>query len=176
MDETKKLTETKPDEIQLGIENVKKFFISHLDRIFCAKQYLIQQLPEIGTLSNFPDLKIAINKTMEDIQAQIDRMREIYQILGETYTLQYAKGFKGMIEELFSSVKDQNGNKELQDMAIIYYLQSIESLEMASFQMLQIAAIKFKNEEVNRLLKDNFSEAKAERALLLLLSAKYVTS
>ena len=61
-------------------------------------------------------------------------------------------------------------------MSIIYYLQNLESLEMASLHALQMAAIKFNNDDINELLKDNFQEAKTERAMLRLLTAKYLTS
>lgn len=61
-------------------------------------------------------------------------------------------------------------------MSIIYYLQNLESLEMASFHALQMAAIKFNNDDINELLMDNFQEAKTEKAMLRLLTAKYLTS
>jgi hypothetical protein len=47
---------------------------------------------------------------------------------------------------------------------------------MASFHALQMAAVKFKNDNINALLKDNFDEAKTEGTMLLLITAKYLTS
>jgi len=61
-------------------------------------------------------------------------------------------------------------------MSILFYMQNIESVEMASFQVLQIAAVKLRNKLVGQLLKENFDEAKADRTLLLLVTTKYVVS
>ncbi|RZJ87059.1 MAG: DUF892 family protein, partial [Chryseobacterium sp.] len=68
----------------------------------------------------------------------------------------------------------QQGEPELQDLSIIFYLQNIESVEMASFQVLQMAAVKLHNNHINKLLKDNYDEAKTDRTLLLLISSKYI--
>jgi ferritin-like metal-binding protein YciE len=65
---------------------------------------------------------------------------------------------------------------ELRDMSILFYLQNIESMEMASFQVLRIAAVKLKNKQIKQLLTENVDEAKESRTLLLLISAKYITS
>jgi len=47
---------------------------------------------------------------------------------------------------------------------------------MASFHALQMASMKFNNSDINELLKENFDDAKAERAMLRLITAKYLTS
>jgi hypothetical protein len=49
-------------------------------------------------------------------------------------------------------------------------------MEMASFQVLQMAAVKFKNKQIKQLIKENYDEAKADRTLLLLITAKYITA
>ena len=81
-----------------------------------------------------------------------------------------------MIEDAFIAVKQQGSDPELRDMSILFYMQNIESVEMTSFQVLQIAAVKLKNKQISQLLKENFEAAKEDRALLLMVSAKYITS
>ena len=80
------------------------------------------------------------------------------------------------IEDAFEAINEQSGESELRDLSIIFYLQNIESVEMASFQILQMAAVKLKNKHVDQLLKENYNEAKADRTLLLLISSKYITN
>ncbi|MDO7743345.1 MAG: DUF892 family protein, partial [Pedobacter sp.] len=59
-------------------------------------------------------------------------------------------------------------------LSIIFYLQNIESVEMASFQILQMAAVRLNNKHISQLLKENYEEAKSDRTLLLLISSKYI--
>jgi len=47
---------------------------------------------------------------------------------------------------------------------------------MASFQILQMAAVRLKNKHISQRLKENYEEAKADRTLLLLISSKYITN
>jgi len=64
----------------------------------------------------------------------------------------------------------------LRDLSILFYMQNIESVEMASFQVLKMVAVKLKNKQLTQLLTENFDEAKEDRALLLLITKKYLTS
>lgn len=78
-------------------------------------------------------------------------------------------------KKLLTLKKRALSNQRVRDMSIIFYLQNIESVEMASFQVLQMAAVKLKNRQIRQLLKENYDEAKADRTLLLLIAAKYIT-
>jgi ferritin-like metal-binding protein YciE len=55
-------------------------------------------------------------------------------------------------------------------------MQNIESVEMASFQVLEMAAVKLKSKQIKQLIRENYDEAKADRTLLLLITAKYITA
>jgi ferritin-like metal-binding protein YciE len=162
--------------VNLGPEKLRKFFITHLNRIYFAKLHLVKRLPEIEGLAHFNDLQQAIAETTEEVKKQIARMREIYAIFNTEVTIETHKGLSGLVEDAFSAVKQQSNDPELRDMSILFYMQNIESVEMTSFQVLQIAAVKLKNETVSQLLKENFEAARADRSLLLMVSAKYITS
>lgn len=163
-------------KISLGSQKLKVFLIKHLDRIYCAKRHLVTRLPEIAEEAEFADLKIAINETVSNVEKQIARMEVIYSLLDAEVSKGSIHGLTGLIEDAFEAINEQRGEAELRDMSIIFYLQNIESVEMASFQILQMAAVKLKNKHINQLLKENYDEAKADRTLLLLISSKYITN
>lgn len=163
-------------KINLGSEKLKVFFIKHLDRIYAAKLHLVSKLPHLLDEVQFADLKHAIRETVEDVEKQIARMEVIYTLLDAEVSKGSIHGLTGMIEDAFEAINEQTGEPELRDLSIIFYLQNIESVEMASFQILQMAAVKLNNKHVNQLLKENYDEAKADRTLLLLISSKYITN
>ena len=84
-------------------------------------------------------------------------------------------GLAGLIDDAFEAIQQQ-GESELRDLSILFYLQNIESVEIASFQILRMAAVKIKNNQVSQLLKENYEAAKADRILFLLISTKYITN
>lgn len=164
------------EKIQLGTEKLKAFFISHLDRIHSAKSHLIKKLPLLGKEAYFSDLQKAIAETVENVEKQIVRIAMIYTLLDEKVSEGNILGLTGMIDDAFQAIQQYTGEPELRDLSIIFYLQNIESVEMASFQILEMAAVKLKNKQITQLLQENYSEAKSDRMLFLLISAKYITN
>lgn len=162
--------------IQLGSEKLKLFFIKHLDRIYGAKLHLVSKLPAIAEEVEFADLRNAILETVADVEKQIARMEVIYSLLDAEVSKGSIHGLTGMIQDAFEAITEQRGEPELRDLSIIFYLQNIESVEMASFQILRMAAVRLKNKHISQLLKENYEEAKADRTLLLLISSKYITN
>lgn len=164
------------DTINLGPDKLKSFFITHLNRIYCAKTHLVKRLPEIESLAHFDDLKEAVAETTDEVEKQIARMREIYDLLNAEVAIESHNGLTGLVEDAFTAIRQHGADPELRDMSILFYMQNIESVEMTSFQVLQIAAVKLKDPRISELLKENFDAAKEDRALLLMVSAKYITS
>jgi len=163
-------------KINLGSEKLKDFFTRHLDRIYAAKQHLVSRLPSIENEAAFSDLKMAICETVADVEKQLTRMEIIYSILDAQPATASINGLSGLIQDAFEAISEQQGEPEMRDLSIIFYLQNIASIEMSSFQILQMAAVKLKNKHINQLLKENYDDAKADRTLLLLISSKYITN
>jgi len=161
-------------KISLGSDKLKLFFLMHLDRIYAAKFHLISKLPILANEAQFYELKKAIAETVGEVEKQIARMQLIYTLLDSEVSTGSIHGVAGLIDDAFEAINQQSGEPELQDLSIIFYLQNIESVEMASFQILQMAAAKLKNEQISKLLKENFDDAKSDRILLLLISSKYI--
>ncbi|SEN00843.1 Ferritin-like metal-binding protein YciE [Mucilaginibacter gossypiicola] len=164
-----------PKHIKLGSEKLKMFFVNHLNRIYFAKAHLVKWLPQLKNEVSFNDLQLAIQETVDDVEKQMARMEVIYELLDAPISKGSINGLTGLVDDAFEAIKEQRGEAELRDMSIIFYLQNIESVEMASFQVLQMAAVKIKNKQVKQLLRENYDEAKADRTLLLLIAAKYIT-
>src|SRR5690606_41458981 len=87
-----------------------------------------------------------------------------------------SEGMVGLISDSIEEIKQRSGQPVLRDLAMLFYLHDIESIEMASFQLLQMIAVKMKDEEIKRLVRENYQDAKASRTLLLLITTKYLTA
>jgi ferritin-like metal-binding protein YciE len=163
-------------KINLGSKKLKIFFINHLDKIYAAKSHLVSRLPLIANEVHFSDLRYAINETVDDVEKQMARMELIYTLLDAETNKGNSSGLVGLVDDAFEDIKLHRSEHELRDLSIAFYMHNIESMEMASFQILQMAAVKLKNKQVKQLLKENYDEAKADRSLVLLIASKYVTS
>jgi len=165
-----------PTDIELGPNSLRDFFIVHLNKIYTAKSHLISSLIALEEEAHFSDLKKGIRETIDDVQKQQERMEQIYQRLGVEFSEESASGMLGLIKDSFEEIRQRSGQPILRDLAMLFYLQNIESIEMASFQLLQMIAVKMKDDEIKRLVRENYEDAKAGRTLLLLITTKYLTS
>ena len=164
------------EKISLGSDKLQIFFLRHLDRIYAAKLHLVSKLPLLSEEVQFSNLKNAIDNTVNIVKHQLTRMQVIYTLLDASYSGGSINGLTGLIDDAFEAINEHQDEAELRDLSIIFYLQNIESVEMASFQILQMAAVKLNNKHINQLLEENYNEAKADRALLLLISSKYISN
>ncbi|MCZ4224812.1 DUF892 family protein [Pedobacter rhodius] len=155
---------------------LRAFFIQHLNSIYSAKSHLVANLPLLRDLVEDENLLMGIGETIDNVEKQIARMEIIYSQLDTAPPEEKTIGLKGLIDEAFLAIQEQSQDPMLRDMCILFYLQNIENVEVASFQLLRMAAVKLNTGQVGQLLKDNFEEAKKNRTLLLLISAKYITS
>jgi len=154
--------------------DLELFFITHLNRIYCAKSQLVEKLPELAKRSHFLDLKQAIQETVEIVENQIERMKEIFIMLDTFYNYESCTGLIGILDEAFQSIGPQSKNPTLRDLSILFYMQNIESIEMASFKIMMIVADKMKEPGIEQLLKECYDEAKDDRVLLTQISRNYI--
>ncbi len=168
-----------PNNPRLPIEDIKTedladFFISHLNRIYCAKNQLVDQLPRLAGQAHFLDLKQAIEETVEIVENQLKRMREIFILLDTFYTYESCTGLIGLLDEAFQSIGPQGGKPAIRDFSILFYMQNIESIETASFKMLLLTADKMNNPQVAQLVRECYDEANEDRVLFKEITANYI--
>jgi ferritin-like metal-binding protein YciE len=155
-------------KINFGPKKLKTFFVNHLDKIYAAKAHLVNHLPQIADEIHFSDLRHAILETLGDVEKQMARMEIIYSILDAERSEGNYSGLAGLVDDAFADIKLHSGEPEFRDLSIAFYMQNIESMELASFQVLEMAAVKLKSKQIKQLIKENYAEAKADRTLLLL--------
>jgi len=159
---------------ELNAQELRHFFISHLNRIYCAKSQLLDKLPELEKRAQFLDLRQAIGETIEIVALQIDRMKEIYILLDDFYRPESCVGLTGILDEAFQSVGAPNESPSLSDLSLLFYMQNIESIEMASFNMMMLVAGKMQRQDIVQLLRECFDEAKDDKVLLKAITNNYL--
>jgi len=156
----------------LPSEKIKSFFIDHLNRLYCAKSHLAERLPEIFEGSAFVDLKHAVKETILNTETQLARIDQIFALMKIQYSFDKCETLIGFLENLFGSLQLHATQTEFRDLSIVTYLYQLDSVQLASSNILQIAVNSLHNQEIKSLINDTHSETKAENALLLLLLEK----
>jgi ferritin-like metal-binding protein YciE len=161
-------------ELHLEEPELRSFFLSHLNRIYCAKSQLVDKLPQLSRQAHYLDLKQAIDETVEAVELQVQRMRQIFILMDAIYQYENCTGLVGLLDEAFQSISPISGRPALRDLSILFYMQNIESIEMASFKMMLMVADSLHNPEIYQLLLECFDEAKEDRVLFKQLTEMYI--
>lgn len=164
-----------PHGEQMNFDNKRLlvFFIVHLNKIYCAKQHLSTRLPQLLEEAHFEVLKSAIEQTVHHVDKELSRLEIIYTLLDAEFA--DCSGTElNLFDGAFEAIQHQPLEKELTDLSILFYLQNIESIQMASFQILQMAAIRLGSKALVSLIKENYEDAKGNRVLLLHLTSQYL--
>ncbi|MDN3583447.1 DUF892 family protein [Mucilaginibacter flavus] len=158
----------------LSTEELRVFFISHLNRIYCAKNQLVDKLPQLGKRSHYLDLQQAIGETIDIVRMQIKRMQEIYIRLDTFYQPESCVGLAGILDEAFQSIGAPGDSAALRDLSILFYMYNIESIETSSFKTLLRVADHFPDKAVVQLLVECYDEAREDKVLFRQITEAYV--
>jgi len=156
----------------MGSEKIKDLFIDHLNRLYCAKSHLAERLPEIFDEAAFADLKQAIKETIIHTEKQLSRIDQIFALMNINYSFEKCQPLIAFLESAFETLQLHAAEQEFRDLMIVTYLYHLDSVELASSKILQVAANSLHDQQIKSLINENYSEAKAENALLLLLLKK----
>src|ERR1700744_2550455 len=155
----------------LSPAELRHFLISHLNRIYCAKRQLADKLPELARRSYFLDLRQAIGETVEIVENQIARIRQIYIALDAFYHPESCSGLVGLLDEAFQSIGRPEDSPAVRDLSVLFYMQDIESIEITSFKMLMLVADLLEEKEVAQLLMECYDEAREDKILFKEIAA-----
>ena len=153
---------------------LKHYFLSHLNRIFCAKNELVDKLPELANRSYFLDLRQAINETIEIVSLQIARMKTIYVTMDAFYQPESCVGLIGILDEAFQAIGLPEDSPAIRDLSVLFYMQNIESIEAASFKTMLLVAHKLNQPEVEQLILERYDEAREDKVLFKEIMQKYL--
>ena len=101
-------------------------------------------------------------------------MRQIYIQLDAFYQEESCVGLAGILDEAFQSIGKPGDSPALRDLSILFYMQNIESIEAASFNMLMRVADRLQRPDIEQLLRECFDEAKDDKALFRQITQNYL--
>jgi ferritin-like metal-binding protein YciE len=159
---------------ELSEAELKVFFISHLNRIDCAKNQLVDKLPLLIKRAHFLDLRQGIEETIEAVQLQIGRMKQMYILLNAFYQPESCVGLIGILDEAFQSIGKPGDNPALRDLSVLFYMQNIENIETASFKSLLRVSERLRQPDIVQLLRECYDEAQEDKILFGQITENYL--
>ncbi len=136
---------------------LKDVLIDELRDMYSAENQLVKALPKLAKGAKNAELKAAFTSHLEETKGQVERLRQVFQILGEKPTGEHCNGMEGVIEEGADALeKDEEGASF--DAGIIGAALRTEHYEIAGYTA-AIAMTKVLGlSDVGALLNENLNQ------------------
>jgi ferritin-like metal-binding protein YciE len=146
--------------------------VDELRDMYSAENQLVKALPKLAKGAKNKELKSLFTTHLEETKGQVERLKQVFQILGEKPTGEHCNGMEGVIEEGADALeKDEEGASF--DSGIIGAALRTEHYEIAGYTATISMAKTLRLPDVASLLTQNLNEEMAA-AKKILVTAKSI--
>ncbi|WP_421401183.1 ferritin-like domain-containing protein [Agrobacterium fabrum] len=143
-------------------------FYDTLKDIYYAERQILKALPKMARAATDPKLKQAFEKHKEETQGHIERLQEVFEIIGKRAQGKTCEAIQGIIAEGEEIIEDFKGTPAL-DAGLVSSAQAVEHYEIARYGTLKAWAEKLGHTKAVPLLDATLKEeSKTDEALTAL--------
>lgn len=135
-------------------------FLDTLKDIYYAEKQIAKTLPKMAKAAQSDELKEGFQKHLEETHGQIERLEQVFDIIGKPARGKTCEAILGIIEEGKEIMEEFKGAPAL-DAGLISAAQAVEHYEMARYGTLKTWAQQMGKLDVVRLLDANLKEEMA---------------
>jgi ferritin-like metal-binding protein YciE len=140
-------------------------FYETLKDVYYAEKQSVRALKKAAKAADSPELRRAFEAHGEESTRQVDRISQIFDLLGKPARSKTCEAMQGLIAEMDEDMGDFGGT-EVADLVLIGCAQAIEDYEIARYSTLKTWARKMGLSEVTSLLDETLEEEKRAEKLL----------
>jgi len=149
------------------MSQLKEVLVEELQDLLHAEQQLVAALPKMANAAKAPKLREAFEKHLEQTQMQVERLNQVFELLGAEAEPTTCRGMQGLIEEGQEKIQDADGKDEAaSDLSLICAAQKVEHYEIAGYGNARTLAMQLEEREVARLLSYTLGEEETADYLL----------
>jgi len=135
-------------------------FIDELRDCYDAEKQLIKALTKLAKAATSPPLRDAFESHLEETRGQVERVEQVFELIGEKARGKHCDGIAGIIEE-GKSVMEEDFDDATMDACLIASGQRAEHYEIAAYGTLVAWARAMGHDEAADLLQETLDEEKA---------------
>jgi ferritin-like metal-binding protein YciE len=139
------------------LNSLDDLLVHELQDIYNAEAQILKALPKMIKAVSHPDLQRAFEEHLEQTEGQVERLDQVFKLLGVPAKGRKCEGMAGLIEE-GKTVMEQDADPAVLDAALIAAAQKVEHYEIASYGCVCTYAEMLGYDQVHDLLGQNLEE------------------
>ena len=145
---------------------LEDLFHDTLKDIYFAERQILKALPKMAKAADDPKLKDGFMRHREETQGQVERLQQVFEIMGKRAQGKTCEAIQGLIEECDELLEEATEPGPVRDAGLIACGQAVEHYEMARYGALIAWGKTLGNAEIVKLLEETLEQEKQADALL----------
>ena len=146
-------------------KTLQDLFHDTLKDIYFAEKKILTALPKMARAANSDELRAAFEKHAGETEGQVDRLEQVFKVLGEPPKGKTCDAIMGLIEEGQEIMKEYKGTPAL-DAGLLAAAQAVEHYEISRYGTLKAWAEELGLTQAVKLLDATLAEEKKTDAAL----------
>jgi ferritin-like metal-binding protein YciE len=146
-------------------KKLDELFHDTLRDIYFAEKKILSALPKMAKAAQSDDLRAAFEKHHGETQDQVDRLEQVFELIGKKAQGKTCQAILGIVEEGQEIMKDYKNSPAL-DAGLLAGAQAVEHYEISRYGTLKSWANELGLEQAVGLLDETLQEEKATDAAL----------
>jgi len=150
-----------------GPEDFQSLLIDELRDLLHAEKQLVKALPDMVEAARHDKLRELFEVHLAETEAQVERLNECFDLLGETARAKPCKGMMGLVEEGNEVIKEgEKKGDAAADLALIGAAQRVEHYEISGYTTAKNLAQQLHHSAIVALLSKSLAEEENADQLL----------
>ena len=113
-------------------KTLNDLFLAHLKDVYYAEKKIYRTLPKMVKAAQEPELKKAFTTHREETQGQIERLEQVFEMIGKRPQTKPCEAINGIVAEGEETIEDF-GESSAIDTGLVAAGQAVEHYEMARY-------------------------------------------
>jgi len=122
----------KTPERPMADKTLNELFLAQLKDIYFAEKQIYKTLPKMAKATKIAELKQAFTTHREETQGHIERLEEVFEMIGKRPQAKTCEAIKGIISEGEETI-EEFGSSAAIDAGLVAAGQAVEHYEMARY-------------------------------------------
>ena len=140
-------------------KDLNDLFLDTLKDIYFAEKQIYKNLPKMAKAATSDQLRAAFEKHHGETEGQIERLEQVFELLGKPARGKTCDAIQGILEE-GKEIMDEYADTPALDAGLLAAAQAVEHYEISRYGTLKSWARKLGIKDAVRLLDQTLSEEK----------------
>jgi ferritin-like metal-binding protein YciE len=148
-----------PRRVIMAEKDLNALFLDTLKDIYYAEKQIYKALPKMAKAASSDQLRAAFEKHHDETEGQIERLEQIFELLGKPARGKKCDAIEGILDEGTEIMDEYKGEPAL-DAGLLAAAQAVEHYEISRYGTLKTWASKLGIKDAVKLLDQTLAEEK----------------